>query len=331
MSRCSSRCNDPLLALLQGRGGEPVSGVAIGRDLGMTRAAVWKRIQVLRSAGYKVKSMARQGYVLDEIPDLLTRDVMEGWLTGEIFLPERYHFFPKLASTNAFAAELANAGVPEGTVVVADSQTHGRGRLGRVWESPSGVNLYFSMILRPAVSPRHTAQMTLISGLALAETVAGLGVTTAQIKWPNDLLLDGGKLAGILTEMAAEDDRVHHVVVGVGINVNGEMGSYSPEIQVVARSLRDHLKKMTLRAPLLADFLGRFERWYGLYLASGFAPIRKAWIARSGIRGKPVRCNLLKESFSGEAVDMDDEGFLLVLRHGDQELKRVMAGDVTPL
>ncbi len=268
---------------------------------------------------------------MDEIPDLLTREVVGGWLRGAIFLPGRYHYFSEIDSTNAHAARLAVEGAEEGTVVVADSQTRGRGRLGRVWESPSGVNLYFSMILRPPVEPRHTAQMTLISGLALAETVAGLGVQGVEIKWPNDLLLNGGKLAGILTEMAAEEDRVHYVVVGVGLNVNGQMLAYSPEIQQIARSLHDQTQKTIKRAPLLADFLFRFEEWYRRYLTHGFAAIRDAWIENSGIRGKQVRVNLMKERFSGEAVDMDHEGFLIVRRQDDQNLVRVIAGDVTPL
>ncbi|HIJ83054.1 MAG TPA: biotin--[acetyl-CoA-carboxylase] ligase, partial [Magnetococcales bacterium] len=299
--------------------------------LGISRAAVWKRIEVLRLAGYKVKSMTGEGYVLEETPDFLTREVIGRLLRGKIFLPHRYHFFSEIESTNAYAARLAAEGEPEGTVVVADHQTRGRGRLGRVWESPGNVNLYFSMILRPRVEPQHTAQMTLISGLALAETVAGIGVKGVEIKWPNDLLLDGGKLAGILTEMAAEEGRVHHVVVGVGLNVNAAKVAYSPEIQTIARSLGDHLQKTVKRAPLLADFLFRFEGWYRRYLDDGFASIREAWIESSGIRGKQVRVNLMKESFSGEALDMDGEGFLLVRRHGDREVRRVIAGDVTPL
>ncbi len=264
----------------------------------------------------------------ENMSDPLTREAIAEYLGGCLFLPERYSFFPSLDSTNTWAARMAAEGAPEGSVVVADGQTLGRGRLGRVWESPPGVNLYFSMILRPRVLPQYSAQMTLITGLALAEAVRGLGVQGVEIKWPNDLLLDGGKLAGILTEMAGEVGKVHYVVVGVGVNVNGEPESYSMEIQPLARSLRGHLQKTVKRAPLLADFLLRFAGWYDRYLREGFAPIREAWVRDSGICGKQVRVNLMEDTFSGEAVDMDREGFLLVRCPGEHQLRRVIAGDI---
>ncbi|MBF0108297.1 MAG: biotin--[acetyl-CoA-carboxylase] ligase [Magnetococcales bacterium] len=331
MSLSSSRCDTDLLTLLRRHMDRPLSGAEIGRRLGISRAAVWKRIEVLRRTGFTVLSMAGKGYMLNDVPDTLTREMIGGLLRGTMFRGERYHYLPETDSTNVQAARMALAGAPEGTVVVADRQTHGRGRLGRVWESPAGVNLYFSMILRPEVEPRHTAQMTLISGLALAETVTAAGVQGVEIKWPNDLLLGGGKLAGILTEMAAEEGRVHHVVVGVGLNVNAGSPVFSPQIGLIARSIHDHSQKTIKRAPLLADFLFRFEQWYGHYLNHGFGAIREAWIERSGIRGKEVRVNLIAEQFSGRAVDMDSEGFLLVQRSGDERPTRVIAGDVMPL
>ncbi|MBF0194243.1 MAG: biotin--[acetyl-CoA-carboxylase] ligase [Magnetococcales bacterium] len=324
---------DKILKTLLGAKGKPVSGHLLGKELGISRAAVWKRIEGLRKSGYKIESYPRKGYVLVAEPDTPTARAVGSCLSGDVladglFSPEKIHFFATLDSTNVYAGKIARQGALDGTVVVADSQSQGRGRLGRVWDSPSGVNLYFSLILRPHIEPRYAAQLTLLTGLAMAESIGSLGADDVEIKWPNDLLLGGKKVAGILTEMSVEENQVQFVVVGVGVNVNVETLNLSPEVSKIAATLSEHLKKKVKRYAFLADFLSRFQGWYRHYLDQGFASIRSIWLKRSRIKGRRVQVNLVESSFSGVAVDLDVDGFLLVKRDDTGKEAKVLAGDV---
>jgi BirA family transcriptional regulator, biotin operon repressor / biotin---[acetyl-CoA-carboxylase] ligase len=322
-----------LVNILRSANGEPVSGEAIGQELGISRAAVWKRIEGLRSLGYQIKSVPRRGYTLIAEPETPTPEAVGGCLSSVVlddglFGPEKIVFYQTIESTNVHAGVLARDGAEDGTVVVADHQSKGKGRLGRVWDSPVGGNLYFSLILRPKIEPRYAAQLTLLTGLALAEAISGVGADEVEIKWPNDLLLGGRKVAGILTEMAVEESQIQFVVIGVGVNVNIELAGFTEEIGNIAATLSGHLKKQIKRSAFLADFLSKFLGWYRCYLAEGFAPIRSIWLERSGIKGRRVQVNLLDESFIGWAVDLDRDGFLLVKREDTGLESRVLAGDV---
>ncbi len=337
MSLSSSPPDDKLsvrlLAALRADRGKPVSGRAIGEMLDISRAAVWKRVEALRKSGYLIESIPRRGYLLQDEPDTPTASAIARGLDAEtrrhgLFSQEKIHFFSSVDSSNDKAAAMARSTAPDGTVVVADHQSMGRGRLGRVWDSPGGVNLYFSLILKPEIEPRYASQLTLLTGLALAEAIGVTGVAGVQIKWPNDILLTGRKVAGILTEMAVEENRVQHVIVGVGVNVNSSVADLAPELATIAVTIADQLKKKVKRSALMADFLNRFGVWYRRYLDSGFAAIRPVWLEMSGILGQRVRINLAKESFTGRAVDLDADGFLLVKRDKDGTQARVLAGDV---
>lgn len=322
---------DPILSRLRAAEGGAVSGAKLADEMGMTRAAVWKRIESLRKTGYGITSKKGGGYLLTSEPDLITPETMAQLLKGSLFTPDRYRYLTKTDSTNAQATLLARDGAEEGTIVVADQQTVGKGRLGRTWESPPGVNLYFSLILRPTLDPRFASQLTLVAAVALASALAGnLQVEGLDIKWPNDILLNGKKLAGILTEMSAEPDAVHYVILGIGVNVNGRVADYPEELHEIAATLYDHLDRTTPRSNVLAAFLAQFETWYGRYLKEGFAPIRNAWLAQSNVVGRPVRVNLLNESYEGTAQEMDPEGFLIVKR-GNGRIEKVVSGDVLPL
>ena len=266
--------------------------------------------------------------------DMPTREAVAPLLGGDLFQSGRYFFHETLDSTNRELARLADAGAEEGTVVVADHQTGGRGRLGRVWASPKGVNLYFSVLLRPDIEARHAAQLTLLAGLALADGVAaqlraeGGGLEAElEIKWPNDLLLSGRKLAGVLTEMRTENNRVRHVVVGMGVNVNSRPDDFPAELRGQAVSLSQPLRKSLKRSSLLVGLLAAIEGRYRLFLTDGFAPVRSAWLRHSRVLGSRVRVSLAAESYQGRAVAMDADGFLLVERDGGG-LVRVLAGDV---
>lgn len=259
--------------------------------------------------------------------DTPTQSTMTPLLTGSLFRPGLYHFFPSLDSTNRYAATLAQSGAEQGTVVVADHQTQGKGRLNRHWSSPDGVNLYFSVVLRPLLIPSEVPQLTLIAGLALARAVAAVGAECVQIKWPNDLLLNGRKLAGVLTEMRTDTHGIQYVVVGIGLNVNGHSQTMPLELRDKAITLADFLHYKVGRSTLLADSLTQLTHYYHRFQKEGFASLREEWLAFSGICGRQVQINLASESFSGRALEMDEQGFLLVeTNQGDR--RRVVAGDV---
>ncbi|OSM04856.1 putative biotin--acetyl-CoA-carboxylase ligase [Magnetofaba australis IT-1] len=298
----------------------------------MSRAAVWKRIERLRGAGFEIESLPGRGYRLLREADAPTASRMAELLReAGPFLPQRYYYFPTIDSTNAEAARLARAGAPAGTLCCADAQSAGRGRLDRRWISPPGRHLYFSAVLRPAISPRYAAQLTLMAGLAIGEALNDLGVTGLAIKWPNDILLDGRKVAGILTEMAAQPERVDHVIVGVGVNVHGGAADFPAGLNVPPATLDEHTGRRWDRAELLAAIVRAIARWDQRYADGGFAAIREPWLARSQICGKRVAIHLESGSFTGCATDLDADGFLLVIADGEQVARRVLAGDVNLL
>ena len=207
-----------VLQVLRGAA-DPISGEYLAAQLGLSRAAVWKRVHRLKAQGYVIEGSPRRGYRLLAVPDkLLPEEVLQGLKTRRFTGP--VHHFETLDSTNDLAKELAARGAPEGTVVVAETQTGGRGRLGREWNSPPGVGLYVSLVLRPMLPPMELPQITLTTAVAVVRAVRRVAGVAPGIKWPNDLLFNGKKLGGILTEMETESDRIRHVVVGLGLNVN---------------------------------------------------------------------------------------------------------------
>lgn len=278
----------------------------------------------------------------DALGDTPTRAVMKPLLTGTFFRPELYHFFPSLDSTNSRAALLAQQGAVEGTVVVADHQTRGRGRLGRCWSSPEGVNLYFSVVLRPDIKPDEAAQLTLVASLAMAQAVVDAGAADVEIKWPNDVLLGGRKLAGVLSEMRTGPNGIHYVIVGVGINIHGHEDLFPVELRDRVVALAGFLRRRVERPLFLANALAHLARGYARFQREGFVSLRKEWLAFSRICGRKVYVNAagLQASvgmqtpegehlteFSGMALALDAEGFLLVQRP-DGVISRVVAGDV---
>jgi BirA family biotin operon repressor/biotin-[acetyl-CoA-carboxylase] ligase len=330
MSRCALTPTDPLLILLRAAHGQPVSGDQLGVALGISRAAIWKRIQRLRTAGYVIDALKNRGYRLMAAPDTLERPAMIPLLGGsELFRVAHYVHEAVLDSTNNAAKVRARAGAPEGTCVATAHQTHGRGRLGRSWCAPPGVNLTFSIVLRPRLAPVRAAQLTLLAGVALAETMSrcGLGAST-RLKWPNDLLLDGYKAAGILTEMSAEQDRVRYVIVGIGLNVNMVRTDFPPELRDLATSMRLVSGENHVLPEVLATFLLEFERCYRRFQREGFAAVRSAWSAWARIEGQRVRIHLHEGAYDGMALALDEEGFLMVRRADDGKMCRVIAGDV---
>lgn len=230
-------------------------------------------------------------------------------------------------STNRVALRLAREGAAEGTVVLADAQTAGRGRLSRVWQSPPGSNLYFSVILRPPVAPADASQITLLAGVAVAEAIASVCAAGVAIKWPNDVRIHGRKICGILTEMRAASSGAV-VVVGVGLNVNIRKGNFDPGHCDTATSLREETGRDHSRAKMFVLLCERLEEWYETFLHTGFAPVREGWLLWSEMAGRPVRILFRDEVQEGVVEGIDRDGALLI-SDSRGEIRRITAGDAT--
>jgi len=294
--------------------------------LGVSRAMVWKGIEALRADGYVIESAPAKGYRLVSAPDLIgERDIAPrlkpgGFCTG-------IHSFDGVGSTNTEAMRLASEGAAEGALVVSDSQSSGRGRLGRAWVSPPGVNVYMSVILRPDVTPSEAPLITLAVSVALARAVRGLYGLPASIKWPNDLMVGSRKFAGILTEMNAEPERVRHVVAGVGVDVNMPFASFPPEIRETATSIMVELGRAVSRAELIARFMDELPGPYGRVVAGDEASVLDEWRGLSLTLGRMVKVNTLKGDVVGFARDIDEGGGLVIEKDGGG-IERVTCGDV---
>ncbi|HYT56611.1 MAG TPA: biotin--[acetyl-CoA-carboxylase] ligase [Verrucomicrobiae bacterium] len=245
-------------------------------------------------------------------------------------LGTKFHYFAEIGSTNTHARELAEKGAAEGEVVLAESQTHGRGRLGRRWESPPFANLYFSVILRPKLAPVYAPQITLTAAVALAEAIDSLIPLSPVIKWPNDILVNGKKLAGILAEAVCARERVEYVILGIGVNVNCPVDAMSQELRQRATSLFDVTRIHMDREFVLRRLIQDLDRCYGDLEQFGFEAIAPQWEARFGLRGKRVRIELRDQVLIGRARGLARDGTLLV-EGDDGILQKVIAGDVIPL
>jgi BirA family biotin operon repressor/biotin-[acetyl-CoA-carboxylase] ligase len=251
-------------------------------------------------------------------------------LCGAQRLAHRFHYFEKIGSTNTHARALAEAGAREGEIVIAEAQTEGRGRLGRRWESPPFTNLYFSVILRPGLPARHAPQITLAAAVALADAAGAFLPSPPAIKWPNDILVDGKKLAGILTEAACSSGRVEYVVLGIGLNVNYRLETMPETLRQRATSLAGLTGKNLSRESVLARLIHDLDRCYGDLEEAGFKALRQRWEERFGWRGRRVRVDLGDDAIFGTALSIDRDG-ALILQDDDGRRRTIVAGDVIPL
>jgi BirA family biotin operon repressor/biotin-[acetyl-CoA-carboxylase] ligase len=287
-----------------------ISGETLSHELGTSRVSVWKHIRSLKKDGYVIEASSR-GYRLASSPDLL--------LPCEFPDSEqRIHYFPRIGSTMDAARELAKKGAGEGTIVIAEAQTRGRGRLTREWLSPEG-GIYFTLILRPRISPAYAPRINLMAGIAVAVTIKELFGLKAELKWPNDVLIAGKKVCGILAEMDAEMDIVNFVNVGIGINANNS----ATRFEETATSLKDILGREISRKEFLSVLIAEIERRQPLLMK---ADLLKEWKGLSGTLNKEVRVTSLDEEVTGQATDIDGTG-ALVLKGKDGSLRTVLVGD----
>jgi BirA family biotin operon repressor/biotin-[acetyl-CoA-carboxylase] ligase len=316
-----------ILAALRGNP-DGVSGADLAEQLAISRAAIWARIEALRQAGYDIEAGPHFGYRLVSSPDALHADDLLARLGGGRIIGRDIRVFEETTSTNDVVEKLARDGVREGVVVFAESQTKGRGRLGRVWMSPTHRGLWFSILLRPDLRPQAATQLTIASATALRRAIKEVTGIAPDIKWPNDLLIHGKKVAGILTEMSAEVDRVRHVILGIGVDVNMETFEFPEDLRKIATSLRIEKGEKISRPELATAILRELETDYARVCGGKFAALADEWEAGCATIGRNVMVQTGVQQVRGRAEALDDDGALL-LRTEHGHLERVIGGDVT--
>jgi BirA family transcriptional regulator, biotin operon repressor / biotin---[acetyl-CoA-carboxylase] ligase len=316
---------DKLIHLLVKNATVVVPGPKIASEIGVTRFKVFGWIENLRSLGVEIRGVLGEGYQLVTIPDILVPSLVRAELGDHPIGRNIVHYF-RTESTNAVALKLAADGAEHGTVVVAEEQTAGRGRLGRTWFSEKSTGIYISIILRPPLAPAAAPVLTLMAGLAGQRAVSSVTGLAVDIRWPNDLLVNGKKVCGILTEMSAEVDRLHAVVLGVGMNVNHSQ--MPADLEEIATSLRMEAHRGISRVQVLVALLREIERYYQLLLKSGNKAITERWEAGSTFaHGKRVRVVTAAGEALATTTGLDPSGALKI-QYDDDRQECLMAGEV---
>ena len=305
---------------------EYISGQELCEKFSVSRTAVWKIMKQLKEEGYEIEAVQNRGYRLLAVPDILSKSEIESRLDGG-WIGKQVYFAEEVDSTNTWGKRLAEEGAPHGTLVVADEQTQGRGRRGRSWQSPKGTNISMTLILRPDLEPARASMLTIVMGLSVAQGLKELLKLPVQIKWPNDAVLNGHKLCGILTEMSAQIDYINYVVVGTGINVN--LPEVPEELKDIATSLLIETGHRVNRAEVIGAVLRAFARNYESFLAAGdLTGLLNAYNEILANRDRQVRVLDPKEPYEGVALGINARGELLV-KKADGSISEVYAGEVS--
>jgi BirA family biotin operon repressor/biotin-[acetyl-CoA-carboxylase] ligase len=316
---------EEILRLLRSADGY-ISGQELCNQFGVSRTAVWKAINQLKEAGYEIEAQQNKGYRLMAAPDLMTEAEIKSlmhtdWVAKEVL------YFDTIDSTNTKAQELAEKGYPSGTLVVADKQESGKGRRGRSWVSPSGTGIFMTLMIKPDINPNNASMLTLVAALAVAKAITSVTGEEALIKWPNDIVVNGKKVCGILTEMNAQFDYINHIVVGIGINVHNE--SFPEEISQMASSLMIEAGgKRFHRAQIIAETMSYFEQYYDTFLKTqDLSALVREYDELLVNRNKSVRVLDPKEPFDGKAMGITPKGELIVDTWESRKL--VSSGEVS--
>lgn len=316
---------EEILRLLRSADGY-ISGQELCNRFGVSRTAVWKAINQLKEAGYEIEAQQNKGYRLMAAPDLMTEAEIKSlmhtdWVAREVL------YFDTIDSTNTKAQELAEKGYQSGTLVVADKQESGKGRRGRSWVSPSGTGIFMTLMIKPDINPNNASMLTLVAALAVAKAITSVTGEEALIKWPNDIVVNGKKVCGILTEMNAQFDYINHIVVGIGINVHNE--SFPEEISQMASSLMIEAGgKRFHRAQIIAETMAYFEQYYDTFLKTqDLSALVREYDKLLVNRNKSVRVLDPREPFDGKAMGITSKGELIVDTWESRKL--VSSGEVS--
>ncbi|MBS4209786.1 biotin--[acetyl-CoA-carboxylase] ligase [Bacillus sp. FJAT-50079] len=315
-----------LIAALSNANGQFLSGQALAEMIGCSRTAIWKHIEELRKSGFELEAVRKKGYRIIELPDQMTENEILFGLTTECFGRHIYHF-DKIDSTQVKAHQLAEKGAPEGTVVIAEEQTSGRGRMSRPWHSLKKKGVWMSFIVRPKLHLQQAPQFTLITAIAVVKAIEETTGLEPEIKWPNDILLNGKKITGILTELQGEADHIHYLIIGIGMNVNHAKADFPEEVKEIATSLAIEKGEQVARAVLVQNVLKNFEKYYQLYVEKGFAPLKLLWESYAVSIGKTIVAKTLTSEITGKAVGITEEG-VLKIEGEDGQIHHIYSADI---
>lgn len=307
-------------------GGEPLSGQRLADEFSISRTAVWKHIKELEEKGYSIESIKKRGYILKSVPDTLEPAAIQPLLKTEK-IGQAMEYIESCPSTQILAHNLAQEGAVDGTVVLTETQTEGRGRLARKWDSAPQKGIWMSVILRPDVVPQKAPQFTLVAAVAVVRAIEEITGLKPEIKWPNDILLNGKKCTGILTELQSDADGIQALIIGIGMNVNQEVEDFSPEVRDIAASLKGASGQRVNRQDLVRSLLFHLEQYTNLYIEQGFGLLKVMWEGYSSTIGRPVRARMAKETLEGIAEGITDDG-VLQLRTSDGKLHGIYSADI---
>jgi BirA family biotin operon repressor/biotin-[acetyl-CoA-carboxylase] ligase len=317
---------DELLKRLFEAQGIPISGQEFANEFGLSRTAIWKYIKEFEEEGYEISSIKKKGYVLTASPDRVNAANIQKYLQTKTY-GRTIEYYESCESTQNIAHDAAQVGAFDGTLVVSEEQTAGKGRLSRPWNSTAKKGIWMSLIVRPALMPQQAPQMTLVAAVAVVRAIENITGIEAMIKWPNDILINGRKMTGILTELQSEPDRVKAIVLGIGMNVNHDDEDFPVELRKIATSLKLESGMQIDRAKLIAEILGFLELYTGMYEKHGFGPIKLLWESYSNTSGKRIRAVMLNETIEGTAIGISEDG-LLELRLDDDTVRGIYSADI---
>ncbi|PZX07684.1 BirA family biotin operon repressor/biotin-[acetyl-CoA-carboxylase] ligase [Psychrobacillus insolitus] len=317
---------EKIIAKLLSSQGEPLSGQKLAEEFNISRTMIWKHLKSIEEDGYVIEAIKKKGYILQSIPELVSPEQITPFLETKS-IGRNILYFPVCESTQTIASEEARNGAPHGTIVIAEEQTAGRGRLERAWDSSANKGIWMSVIIRPKISPQYAPQFTLVAAVAITKAIEDLSNCTPEIKWPNDLLISGKKVTGILTELQADMDQVHSIIIGIGVNVNQSIKSFDETVQSIATSLKMETGNDFNRAELVAKIAYYIEKYTDMYVENGFAPIKLLWESYSGTIGKRIKATMLTETLEGVAVSITNDG-VLQLKLDNGEIKGIYSADI---
>jgi len=303
-----------------------ISGQSICDELGISRTAVWKYMNQLKEDGYGIEATQNKGYNITKYPDVLT-EVELGSLFETEFFGNKIYFYDEIDSTNNEAKKKAEDGAKQGTLVIAECQNGGRGRRGKKWISPSGSGIWMSFVLKPTIHPYGASMITLVAALSVVSALKNIKGLECNIKWPNDIVANGKKICGILTEMSSELDAVNYVIIGIGININST--EFDEEISDIASSVFLETGLTIKRSQVVADFAKYFEKYYSIFMQT--QDMRGLIDEYNGLLvnvGREVKINNINSQFIGNAIGINDKGELLVKKQ-DGSVEKVIAGEVS--
>lgn len=304
-----------------------VSGQDICELLGVSRTAVWKNINQLKEEGYEIEAVQNRGYILKQTADSLSEFEIKSEINECEWFAEKIYFYDEIGSTNDECKKLAEEGAKHGTLVIAEKQTKGKGRRGRNWESPKGTGIWMTLLLRPDIEPYNSSGLTLVAAMAIDKAITEVTGLDAKIKWPNDIVVNGKKVTGILTEMSAQPEMINYIVIGIGINVNTE--EFPEDIAKTASSLKIESGKTIKRSSIIALFGKYFEQYYARYIKTQDMSLLIDEYNKELINvDRQIKVLAKENSYTGIAKGINRHGELIVETE-NKELRNVVAGEVS--